>query len=205
MYAMSMKFSEITGGENGLSNYAVPPLDIPGVGSFDMSDKGYFCYFAMTVIIISIWIMWFLTKTPFGDIMLGIRDNQERVTYLGFRVTVSKTIIFVISGFFAGIAGSLFALWLNVVDPMSTLHLVNVSIVAFLAILVGGLGTFVGPFFGVGFLVLFDELILAYGRTASLAISCLVILYLLFAPRYTPWGIMGIYARLKGSHLSKLL
>jgi branched-chain amino acid transport system permease protein len=197
MYAICLKFYEVTSGENGIAGYPIPSLNIPGIGSFDMGNKTCFYYFAILVIVIGIWIMWFVTKTPLGGIMLGIRDNQERVTYLGFRVPVAKTIMIIISGFFAGIAGSFFALWVNVVDPMSTLHLVHVSILTFLAILVGGLGTFIGPFFGVGILVLFDEIILTYGRTANIVIGLVTIVYLLYAPRYTPWGIMGIYERIK--------
>jgi branched-chain amino acid transport system permease protein len=197
MYALCLKFSEVTSGENGISGYPIPPLNIPGVGSIDMGNKTHFYYFAFLIIVIGIWMMWFVTKTPLGGIMLGIRDNQERVTYMGFRVPAAKTIIFVISGFFAGIAGSVFALWFNVVDPMSTLHLVHVSILTFLAILVGGLGTFIGPFFGVGILVLFDQIIITYGRTATIVIGLVTIAYLLYAPRYTPWGIMGIYRRIR--------
>jgi branched-chain amino acid transport system permease protein len=199
MHAISLKFSEVTGGENGVSNYPIPPLKIIGVGSFDMGDKICFYYFSIIIIVLSIWAMWVVTKTPLGSIMLGIRENQERVTYLGFRVAAAKTVIFVISGFFAGIAGAFFALWLHVVDPASSLHLVNVSIVTFLAILVGGLGTFVGPFIGVGVLVVFNELILSYGRAASILIGFLTVAYLLYSPRYTPWGIMGIYRRIKAS------
>jgi branched-chain amino acid transport system permease protein len=197
IYAICLKFSEVTSGENGIAGFPIPPLNIPGIGSFDMGNKMYFYYFAILVIATGIWVMWFVTKTPLGGILLGVRDNQERVTYLGFRVPVAKTVIFVISGFFAGIAGSLFALWVNVVDPMSTLHLVHVSILTFLAILVGGLGTFIGPFFGVGILVLFDHIILTYGRTASMVIGLVTIVYLLYAPRYTPWGIMGLYERIR--------
>lgn len=196
-YAICLKFSEITSGENGIANYPIPPLNLPGFGSLDMSHETTFYYFAIPIIVLGIWMMWFVTKTPLGAIMLGIRDNQERVTYLGFWVPLTKTIIFIISGFFAGIAGSFFALRLNIVDPISTLHLVHVSILTFLAILVGGLGTFIGPFFGVGILVLFDQIILTYGATANMVIWLVTVLYLLYAPKFTPWGIMGIYERIK--------
>ena len=197
VYAICLKFREVTSGSNGLTAYIVPPLQVPGIGSFDMGDKVYFYNFAIVVIAIAILVMWFVTRTPFGGIMLGVRENQERVSYLGFMVPLTKMVVFVISGFFAGIAGSIFALWLNVVDPTSCLHLVNVSILTFLAILVGGLGTFIGPFLGVGILVLFEELVLAYGKTADMVIWLITILYLLYAPKYTPWGIMGIYTKIK--------
>jgi branched-chain amino acid transport system permease protein len=210
MYVICLKFSEVTGGENGLVGYLVPPMNIPGIASFNMENKAEFYYFALVIITVSIWTMWFVTRTSFGSIMEAVRDNAERVNYLGFRVPATKTVIFVISGFFAGLAGSLFALWLNVVGPASCLHLVNISILTFLAILVGGIGTFIGPFLGVGILQVFNELVLAYGRPAELTIWFLTVLYLLYAPKYSPDGIMGFYAkisrfRLRGKEANRCL
>jgi branched-chain amino acid transport system permease protein len=196
LYTTCLKFSEVTGGETGFSNYLIPSLDLFGLTSFPMDNKANFYYFALVTITLCIWLMWFITKTPFGSIMLAIRDNPERVPYLGYWMPGNKVLIFAISGFFAGIAGALSALWLNLVDP-SSLHLVNVSFKAFLAILVGGLGTFSGPFIGVGILLLFGELVMSYGRTAEMAILGITIVYLLYAPKYTPWGIIGIYLKIR--------
>jgi branched-chain amino acid transport system permease protein len=197
LYVTCLKFSEITGGESGFSNYPIPALDLFGLASFPMDNKANFYYFTLVTIILCIWLMWFITKTPFGIIMLAIRDNPERVPYLGFWMPGNKILIFVISGFFAGIAGALSALWINLVDPSSSLHLVSVSFKTFLAILVGGLGTFSGPFIGVGILLLFGELVVPYGRTAEMAILGITIVYLLYAPKYTPWGIIGIYLKIR--------
>jgi branched-chain amino acid transport system permease protein len=196
LYASCLKFSEITGGETGFSNYPIPALDLFGLASFPMDNKVNFYYFALVTVILCIWLMWFMTKTPFGSIMLAIRDNPERVPYLGYWMHGSKIPVFVISGFFAGIAGALSALWISLVSPDS-LHLVNVSFKTFLAILVGGLGTFSGPFIGVGIFLLFGELVMAYGRTAETVILGLTIVYLLYAPKYTPWGIIGIYQKIR--------
>jgi len=196
LYASCLKFSEITGGETGFSNYPIPSLDLFGLASFPMDNKVNFYYFALVTVILCIWLMWFITKTPFGSIMLAIRDNPERVPYLGYWMHGSKIPVFVISGFFAGIAGALSALWISLVSPDS-LHLVNVSFKTFLAILVGGLGTFSGPFIGVGIFLLFGELVMAYGRTAETVILGITIVYLLYAPKYTPWGIIGIYQKIR--------
>jgi branched-chain amino acid transport system permease protein len=196
LYATCLKFSEITGGETGFSNYPIPALDLFGLASFPMDNKANFYYFALVTVILCIWLMWFMTKTPFGSVMLAIRDNPERVPYLGFGMHVSKIPVFVISGFFAGIAGALSALWINLVSP-DGMHLVNVSFKTFLAILVGGLGTFSGPFIGVGIFLLFGELVLTFGRSAEMVILAVTVAYLLYAPKYTPWGIIGIYLKIK--------
>jgi len=192
VYVTCLKFSEITGGENGLAIPRSPLMYIPGFGNLDMGNKTTFYYFSLLVVTISMAAMWYVSKTPFAAILSGIRDDSERVEHLGFWVPGTKALIFVISGFFAGIAGSLFAVWLNVVDPYSSLHLVNVSILTFLAILVGGIGTFTGPFLGVGILVLFDDLILSFGQSAQMAIWWVTIFYLLFIYKFTPKGIVGI-------------
>ena len=196
LYGSCLKFLGITGGENGFSNYPIPSLDLFGLASIPMDNKANFYYFAIVTIIVCIWLMWFITKTPFGSIMLAIRDNPERVPYLGYWMHGSKIPIFVISGFFGGIAGALSALWLNLVSP-DNLHLVNVSFKTFLAVLVGGLGTFSGPFIGVGIFLLFGEVVTAYGRMAEMAILGITIVYLLYAPKYTPWGIIGMYQKIR--------
>jgi len=196
VYVSCLKFSEVTGGENGLALSTSPLMAIPGIGILDLGDKTIFYYFALVVVSISIWGMWFISKTPFASILSGIRDDSERVDYLGFWVPGTKAVVFVISGFFAGIAGSLFAVWLNVVEPHSCLHLLYVSIVTFLAILVGGIGTFAGPFWGVGIIALFDNLIAMYGRPAGMVTWWITIVYLLFIYKFTPTGIVGMYRRI---------
>ncbi len=81
-------------------------LDIPGVASFAMKGSPeHFYYLAMVILGISLWLMWFFTKTPFGQIQVGIRDNAKRIDYLGYKVPQSKAVIYVLSAAFAGCRG----------------------------------------------------------------------------------------------------
>ena len=82
-----------------------------------MKDITNFYYFAVVVIGISLWLLWFFTKTPFGQLMVGIRDNAKRVAYMGFKVAQTKALIYVISAGFAGIAGAVLALFQDVMAP----------------------------------------------------------------------------------------
>ena len=79
MYVLALKLRDITGGEDGIGGFDIPPFSIPGVVSIDMTDPSNFYYFAMIVLVGSLAILWFFTKTPFGSIMVGIRDNAKRV------------------------------------------------------------------------------------------------------------------------------
>ena len=70
---------------------------------------------------LSLWIMWFFTKTPFGQIQVGVRDNAMRVDYLGFKVPQTKAVVYVVAAAFAGVAGSVFALFQNLISADSAL------------------------------------------------------------------------------------
>jgi branched-chain amino acid transport system permease protein len=187
MYVVCLKFREVTGGEDGIAGFPVPPLEIPGVFSLDMTVPAHFYYFALLVCAAGIWLMWFLTRTPFGSVMTGIRDNPERVGYLGYKVAQSKAVVFIISGCFAGIAGSVFALFHNLVSTDGVLHLM-VSFIPLVAILVGGIGSFAGPILGSGILLLIEEWSVRLTDRVELVTGLIFVLVVLLAPK----GVVGL-------------
>ena len=195
MYVICLKYREITGGEDGIAGFPIPPLGVPGLDpgvSLDLSEPANFYYFAMTVAGGSIWLMWYLTRTPVGSLMMGIGDNSERVGYLGFKVAHTKAIIFVVSGTFAGIAGSLFALFQNVVSTDGVLHIL-ISFYPVMAVLVGGIGSFGGPIVGAGFLLLVEEGSSRLTERIELVTGLIFVLVVLFAPG----GVMGLWKRIR--------
>ena len=107
MYTLALKLRNITGGEDGIGGFPIPPIRIPGIISIDMTDPTNFYYFAMIILGLSLWILWFITKTPFGCLMVGIRDNAKRIDYLGFKLPQTKGVAYLIAGGFCGIAGSI--------------------------------------------------------------------------------------------------
>jgi branched-chain amino acid transport system permease protein len=191
-YVSCLKYREVTFGEDGVAGYPIPPFNIPFVASFDMLDPTNFYYFAIAVIVVCIWVMWFLTKTPFGSLMSGIRDNQARVAYMGFNLPTTKAIVFTLAGFFAGIAGSLFALFQNVVSADGVLHIL-VSFLPLMSILVGGVGTFFGPILGAGILLLVEELSLEFTEHVELISGLVFVVIVLYAPT----GLIGIYRKIE--------
>ena len=92
MYVLSLKLRTITGGEDGVGGFPLPPFHIPGILSFSIKDAANFYYFAIAVLGLSLWLMWFFTKTPFGQIQIGVRDNTKRIDYIGFKVPQTKAV-----------------------------------------------------------------------------------------------------------------
>jgi len=192
-YVFSLKYREVTRGEDGIAGFPTPSLRLPGFGTVDLSIPSHFYYFALVVLTLCVFAMWFLIRTPIGSVIVGIRDNPQRIDYLGFQVARSKALLFILSGLFAGIAGSLFALFQNLVSVDGALH-VLVSFKPIMMAYIGGIGSFFGPILGSGLLHLLEELTSRYVKHVDLLKSLVFILVVLFAPG----GVVGVYRRATG-------
>jgi branched-chain amino acid transport system permease protein len=191
LFMLALKLRGITGGEDGVSGFPLPPFNIPGIISIDMKNPLNFYYFAVAVLGISLWLMWYFTKTPFGQIMLGIRDNPKRVGYLGFKVPESKGLVYIVGGVFAGVAGSIYALFQNLIS-VDAIGPAN-SFLPVLMSLVGGIGTFFGPIIGSMFFNVVEELARHFTDRVELVMGLTLVIVIFFAPM----GFMGIYRDLK--------
>ena len=192
LYVLALKLRDLTGGEDGVGGFPIPPFNIPGVVSIDMTDPLKFYYFAMAVIILSIWVLWFFTKTPLGSVMVGIRDNANRVDYLGFKVPQTKAVILVFSGAFAGVAGSIYALFQNLISADGAFHAMT-SFAPVLMTMIGGVSSFFGPIWGSAIFAIIDEITTRYTERVELVIGLILIVVILFAPM----GFVGIYRVVK--------
>ncbi len=198
MYVFCLKFREITKGEDGIGGFPIPPFKIPGIISIDMKSPQNFYYFALVVIILCMLAMWFVTKTPFGSVVVGIRDNAKRVDYLGFRVPQTKGGILVISALFAGIAGSVYALFQNLVSTGGVLS-AFISFNPLMMAFIGGAGSFFGPIFGSGVLHLLEQITTRYTERVELLNGLVFILVVMF----TTQGLVGYWRTVKQRWLVK--
>jgi len=187
MYVICLKFREVTGGEDGLGGFTIPEFL-----TFDMTDPVNFYYFAMVLLGVCLFIMWFITQTSLGSVMIGIRDNASRVDYLGFQVAQTKGIAFLISGGFAGIAGSVYALFQNMVSPDGILGIFS-SFNPIIMAVVGGPGSFFGPIVGAGVLTIMEETISEFTDRIDLINGIFLVIIILYAPG----GIVGLWQKLK--------
>ena len=185
MYVLALKLRAITGGEDGIGGFPIPPFRIPGLLSVNMKDPSSFYYFAVAVLGLSVFVLWFVTKTPFGSVMVGVRDNPRRVAYLGFRVPHTKAVVYLLSAGFAGVAGSVYALFQNLISA-DALHVLN-SFTPVTMTMIGGIGSFFGPILGAAIFGLISELTSRYTERVDLVVGLILILVIMYAPL----GFMG--------------
>jgi len=193
LYVLALKLYGITGGEDGIANFPVPGLFIANM----KSSPEHLYYLVMIILGLCLWLMWFVTKTPFGQIQVGIRDNATRIDYLGYKVPQSKAVIYILSAAFAGVSGSLYGLFHNLVSADGSLG-IAMSFAPIVSIMIGGVGSFFGPIMGVAIFQLVDELILRYTESTELVMGVILILVVMFMPT----GFMGLFrmlvAKVKG-------
>jgi len=189
IYTLALKLRKITNGEDGVSGFPIPALNIPGVISFDMKETTNFYYFAVVIIGISFWLLWFFTKTPFGQLMVSVRDNAKRVAYMGFKVPQTKAVIYAISAGFAGIAGAVLALFQDVITPDLALG-PGTSFQVILITMVGGMGSFFGPIWGSAIFTLLQEFTSRYIKEVELLMGVILIAVMLYFPK----GFAGVLA-----------
>lgn len=192
MYVLALKLRGITGGEDGIGGFPIPPLNIPGIVSIDMSDPLNFYYFAMVILGLSLWVLWFFTKTPFGSIMISVRDNANRVDYMGFKVPQTKAVIYTFAGGFAGVAGAVYALFQNLISAEDGFH-VFVSFAPIMMTMVGGISSFFGPIVGSAIFGIIEELTSRYTERVELVMGLILILVIMYAPM----GFLGLIQIIK--------
>jgi len=152
IYFIAFKWRSLTGGDDGLHGVPRPPL-----GFIDLRSELVLYYFILFFFILSIILGIRIIKSPFGKTLESLRENEERAKSIGYNPTRYKLISFIISAFFAGLAGGLYALLQNFV-PLFALSL-DISGDVVLMTLIGGMGTLYGPIMGAMGLVFLKDLL----------------------------------------------
>src|SRR6266403_976002 len=152
-YVIIFTWTEVTGGENGLS-FRRPALAVPGLFSIPF-DSNTLHWFVLLVVTISYLVLRRITQSPFGMVLQSIRENEPRTRAVGYAVERYKIVAVMLSGLFAGLAGVLYALQNRFAAPDYVYFLVSGETVIFNVM--GGIGTLVGPIVGAGFFLLLRE------------------------------------------------
>ena len=123
-----------------------------GVLSFSTTEVSY--YMVGLVVLVCYFAMQRIVHSPFGRVLIAIRENEERAEAVGYNTFWYKLGAFAVSAFFAAVAGGLYAGFQRSVSPENTFYFL-VTGDALLASIIGGFGTLAGPLYG----LLFDETI----------------------------------------------
>jgi branched-chain amino acid transport system permease protein len=188
-YFIAFRWNTVTGGDDGLNGWRRMPIDL-GLGKLDIASSGQIYYYlVLALFAVSVGIMALILRSPFGRTLLAIRENERRARFLGIPVERHIWIAFIISAAFASLAGVLYALLNNFVDPRS-LHWTLSGNFVIMAV-VGGMRSFWGPLIGAAIFVVLQDYVSSYTQNWMFFIGIFFVLIVLFFPR----GVLGIIRR----------
>lgn len=196
---------DVTGGAQGLYG---PPVTIWGI---EFHDEWSWYFLIMVMLVLMTFFAKNMTRTKLGRAFVAVRDNDLAAEVMGVNIFRYKLLAFFLGCFYAGVAGSLWAHWLRGVTPEQFTMMGSVWYLGYL--IVGGMGTTVGPFFGVILITLLSEALSTFmfalspvypnlvGLIAPLTgvlFGIIIALFLIFEPRGLAhrWGILKAYYRL---------
>jgi branched-chain amino acid transport system permease protein len=177
VFAMSLMFSGFFGGEAGIAGNRVFGTPFLGI-TFGPPIQVYYLTAAYTFLCVA--LMYAFTRTPLGRILNAVRDNPERVEFIGYNTQHVRYIAFIIAGFFAGIAGGIGALNFEIV----TAEVVGAarSGAYLLFTFLGGATFFFGPIIGAILLVLAFVLLSEFTKAWLLYLGLVFLFMVMFAP-----------------------
>ena len=188
VYFLFYEASDWTGGESGLRGIDVKTVNLVGF-KFDFLDPLVHYYVIAAFIIAALFVLSRILESPFGAVIEGVRENEARARASGYDVARVRLATFVVSGAFCGLAGALLALHLSIV-PIETLHY-DTSGLAVMMCLLGGTGTFFGPFIGAAIFLLLENLVSLWTVHWQLIVGVAFVACVLFFPR----GVWGMVVR----------
>lgn len=196
---LASQLSDLTGGEDGLS-FRVPELVRTRIGAY------YLVFAGSTVLFL---LLLRVVNSPFGRVLLAIRENDFRAEALGYRTVIYRTAANCLGALAATLAGCLYALWLRYTGPNTTLDF-SIMIDLLLMVVIGGMGTMYGAVIGATIFVVAQNYLQDLMKLASDAAAGVPLLPQLLHPdRWLLWlGVLfvlcvyyfpaGIVGRLRG-------
>jgi branched-chain amino acid transport system permease protein len=200
MTTAALMFHHFFGGEGGVNSNRMIGHSLFGF-KYGPSIQVYYLILAWTVI--SALLMLYLTRTPLGRMANASRDNFERVQFVGYDPRMVRFTQFVLSGFFAGIGGGLYAITYEIVtfDALAAPLSANALLMAY----IGGSASFGGPILGAVLITLLQSGVSLMSNSWLVYVGVLFITMVMFAPQ----GIMGLIAAhgpiVRGGRFGKLL
>jgi branched-chain amino acid transport system permease protein len=183
VFAMSLMFSEFFGGEAGVSADRVVGDPVMGI-TYGPGVQVYYLIAVYTFVCVA--LMFAFTRTPLGRILNAVRDNPERVEFIGYNTQKVRYLAFIIAGFFAGISGGLAAIQFEIVtaEVVGPLRSGGYLLFTFL----GGATFFFGPIIG-GILMVLAFVLFSEITKAWLLYLGLIFLFMVM---YAPGGIASL-------------
>lgn len=179
-----LNWKAVTNGTNGING--IPPPSLAGL-VFDTRFSYY--YLVLVFIALSVVITFRLRNSKYGRAMLSIKNAELAASVMGVNPITTKLVNFGVSGFFAGLAGGLYAAYIGSISPEA--FSIDLSIDVLTMSLVGGSGTLAGPIIGATFLVVLKEWLRFLKAYYMILYGAGIVMVMIFMP----YGIVGLFRR----------
>jgi ABC-type branched-subunit amino acid transport system ATPase component/ABC-type branched-subunit amino acid transport system permease subunit len=185
-YAIAFRWTALTGGEDGLGG-----LQRGGFGPFDLDNAELYYAFVALIGLGVLYVLLRVTRSPFGHVLVAIRENQQRATFQGYHVDRYRLGVFVLSAVVTGLGGAL----LGFLNYLVSAEAVSVPLSGELLamVVIGGMHSILGPALGVVFYILFRELASIWTSNWLLWFGLVFVGFVL----YSPSGLVGIWTKVK--------
>jgi len=154
LYAVALKWRSLTRGDDGMGVIR-PDLHLPALGSISLRGTDNIYYFTLIIVILATLACYIFLKTPLGNTVICVRENETRASFLGYNIFLIKLTAFSLSGVLVGLAGGLFVLFQEFVA--TTCIDMNMGLTPVLMTIIGGSGHFFGPILGAAFYIMFQD------------------------------------------------
>lgn len=196
-FFIASKWTDVTGGEDGLLNIQRLPAEF-GITSFSTQSNIELYYLCFALFAILVILLWRLTNSPYGRILRAIKQNEMRVAFIGYRVTLIKWSVFTLSTAIAGLAGGLFAMaqegaYINIMSLQWS------GTIVLMVLIGGGFVSFWGPVLGVILYFVARDVLGAYTETWLLWFGLMFMLLVMFKPD----GLAGMWGDLTARIFSR--
>jgi ABC-type branched-subunit amino acid transport system permease subunit len=193
-FAVATKWSAVTGGDDGLS-ITRPNLNL-GFTSIDMQSLTNFYYLTIVIMGVAIAFCWYFTHTAMGKTVVLMRENEDRMSFLGYNTNISRLILFTFTGVVAGLAGIFFTLHFQFVSKEAIS--IDMTTAVLLMAFVGGTKTFWGPILGTFVYVILQNYLSNITDRWPLVMGFIFILMVLYVPGGLSGLIMNLWQRFGG-------
>ena len=178
-HVLAQRWTAVTGGTNGM--YGVPAVTLtPGGEPVTLAGIRY--WWILAVFLLGFAVIWWTARSSFGRSLRGLRDNEERMSSLGYNTYALKLAVYAIAGAVAGAAGSMWVAQSRFVSPEDLAF--EVSAMALLAVVVGGRGKLWGAVLGAALVTIVrDDIGASLGGRGPLLLGLVFIAAVYLLPR----------------------
>jgi branched-chain amino acid transport system permease protein len=180
-----LNWKEVTNGTNGVNG-----IPSPSLGPLVFDSRFAYYYLILFFILAAMLATGSLRRSKYGRSMLSLKSSERAAAVMGINPVTTKLLNLGIAGFFAGLAGGLYASYIGSISPEA--FSIDLSVEVLMMTLVGGSGTIAGPVIGATFLVVLRECLRFLREYYMIIYGAGIVLVMIFMP----YGIMGLLNRI---------